>query len=148
MREYGMGPVKEPIKVVARYRDGRILRGVTRNLRPEVDETFHVLPCGHAADDPPAEVALSDLKAVFVVKTVAGNPAHQATNDQPAQPGCGVVLEVEFQDGEVIRGQSMTYTTKGAGFWLTPVDPESNNSRMYIVRASTRDIHRQMPQMN
>lgn len=133
----------EPMKVIARYRDGRMVRGTTRNLRPETNETFHLLPCGHGAHDPLMVISLADLKAVFVVKTFSGDPAYTPSNDLPPQAGHGLVLDVEFLDGEHIRGQSMTFTTRGQGFWMTPVDEGSNNRRIYVVREATRSVSRE-----
>jgi hypothetical protein len=136
----------DPMKVIVRFRNGAIIRGTTRNFRPETCSTFHVLTEGSAPGSPPTEIDLCQLKAVFVVKTYQGNSDYDVQNHLDPQPGCGVVLEVQFADGETIRGQSMTFNVNGAGFWMTPVDPESNNRRIFVVRGATIAIHREMRQ--
>ena len=57
-------------KVVVRYRDGRIIKGFTRNFFPNKD-LFHVSP----PDDPYGEgkrVQMRELKAVFLFGTLTG----------------------------------------------------------------------------
>lgn len=134
------------IKVVARYRDGKLLYGTTRNFTPEVRQVFHVTERDASPNTPPLEVNLSVLKAVFVVRTFEGDPTRHDSNDLHPQPGAGIILDVEFIDGEVVRGQSLTYNMSGAGFWLTPIDPGSNNLRIFVVRGATRVVKRHMPQ--
>ncbi|NBB96170.1 MAG: hypothetical protein GVY16_10590 [Planctomycetes bacterium] len=136
----------DPMKVIARFRNGAIIRGTTRNFRPETCSTFHVLTDGSAPGAAPVEIDLCQLKAVFVVKSYEGNPGYHVRNDLDPLPGRGVVIDVQFADGETIRGQSMTFNMSGAGFWMTPVDPQSNNRRMFVVRGATVRIRREMRQ--
>lgn len=123
--------------VVARFRDGRTLKGTTLNVdtsRP----TFHV-----RTPDGPVEVQLADLKALFFVKDHAGNPRHDeamsATAGDSRLVG-GKPTAVRFEDGETIVGSSNRFPPLGAFFYMLPVDPQSNNLRILVNRAATSAI--------
>jgi hypothetical protein len=58
-------------QVVARFRDGRTLKGTSLNVDP-ARPTFHVRTAAG-----PVEVVLAELKALFFVKDHAGDPKHQ-----------------------------------------------------------------------
>ncbi len=62
----------EPIKVVARYVRGSLVKGLTRDFFSNKSR-FHVTPMDGAADKP-IEVTINDLKAVFVVRDFTGDP--------------------------------------------------------------------------
>jgi len=59
-------------RVVARYRDGRLVKGVTSDFLP-TRELFHIAPEGGGA---PLTVKHADLKAIFFVRDFTGNPGH------------------------------------------------------------------------
>ena len=66
-----MGKV-EPIKVVARYVNGTLIKGFTQDFFPNKDR-FHMI----SADTQPGgtiEVFVKRLKAVFVVRDFRGTP--------------------------------------------------------------------------
>jgi hypothetical protein len=44
---------------------------------------------------------------------------------------------VEFKDGEVLFGYTLTYTSQGIGFFVFPGDPESNNEKVFVIHAAT-----------
>ena len=73
-------------RVVAHYRDGRLVKGTTSDFLPTRDY-FHVAPDGGGA---PVAVPIGELKALFFVKDLVGDPQHQARNEfHPAQPAGG-----------------------------------------------------------
>jgi len=43
----------------------------------------------------------------------------------------------DFQDGEAIVGSVLDYDFKRQGFFVVPVDPGSNNSRIFLVGEAT-----------
>ena len=49
-------------------------------------------------------------------------------------------IRVEFNDGEIIRGISLGYSKSKKGFFVVPVDPQSNNDRIYVIAAAVRDV--------
>jgi hypothetical protein len=121
---------------VARYTDGRLVKGTTQDFAPAKD-TFHVTPPEPGAK--PVLVSLADLKAVFFVKDLAGNPDHHDSYTF-SQPVPGRKLRVTFRDGEVIMGTTQAYQPDRAGFFLVPADPSSNNDRIFIVTRAVAGV--------
>ncbi len=131
----------EPIKVVARYTNGSVVKGFTYDFFPNKDR-FHVTP-EDGPREKPIEVAVNHLKAVFVVRDFSGNPHHverkaYSNEDIPY----GVPLEVTFADAEVLVGSSMGFDPKRSGFFISPVDPMSNNMRVFVVSSAVKRIRR------
>ena len=62
-------------KVVARYADGRLVKGYTFDFSP-AQPRFHVFE-QPSATGPSTQVLLRELKAVFFVRDFLGNPARQ-----------------------------------------------------------------------
>ncbi len=122
-------------KVVARFRDGRMLKGSTSNFSPTRDK-FHIT----TSDGKIAEVQLVHLKAVFFVKDLAGNKAYHEAKDAAGTSGIGRKVRCEFLDGEVMVGFTQGYDPSRPGFFLTPADPKSNNQRIFVVSSATRHI--------
>ena len=122
--------------VVVHWENGALLRGVTNNFFPN-KEKFHVTD-----DDTGAvrEVTFEGLKAVFFVKDLKGNPDHRERSDTE-RSGFGKKIQVQFRDGETLIGYSQGYVPGRRGFFVFPVDPDSNNDRVYVVTAATEDVH-------
>jgi len=124
-------------RVVARYRDGRLVKGVTSDFLPARD-LFHVAPEGGGA---PVAVKHADLKAVFFVRDFAGNPEHQTRNDFAAgRPAIGKQIRVVFEDGEVMVGTTQGYQPGRPGFFVVPADPVANTQRCYVISAATKEV--------
>jgi hypothetical protein len=127
----------EPVRVVARYADGRLLKGFTQNFSPDRSR-FHLTPAEGGTDGTIA-VQIKDLKAVFFVRDFAGNPKYQEQREF-AQVPQGRKVEVTFSDGEVLVGSALGYNGERAGFFFFPADPESNTLRVFIVTAAVKDV--------
>jgi hypothetical protein len=128
----------EPSKIVARYRDGRTLKGTTQNFFPN-RPVFHVNRQGKTAPGDVIEVNLEELKAVFFVKDFLGNAKHvERKKLSPGDQLQGRLMEVTCKDGEVIVGSTTGYDPKRPGFFLFPIDPSANNVRVYVVASSVR----------
>jgi hypothetical protein len=127
-------------KVVVRFVDGGVLKGMTSDFFPGKD-VFHL---SLAADPPgtePVEVRARDLKAVFFVKDHTGNPDYSERKEfDPERPPVERVIKVVFEDGEVLVGTTSGYRAGRPGFFLVPADEGSNNDRCYVVTAATREI--------
>ncbi len=127
-------------KVVARFADGRIVKGVTADFTPGKD-SFHVTDPASLAGSKPVEIHTKDLKALFFVKDPAGNPAHSERKEfEPGRAAVGRRIRVEFRDGEVLLGTTQGYQPSRPGFFVIPADEKSNNERCYIVSAATRKV--------
>lgn len=121
--------------VVARYQDGRILKGTSMDISPS-RPTFHIRP----PDGPMAEVSLSELKALFFVRTLEGNPAHQesrALDPTDIRARGNALVRITFHDGEVLVGLTIRFPPIQPFFYVIPVDATSNNLRILVNRAAT-----------
>jgi hypothetical protein len=129
----------ESNKVVAHFSDGRVLKGSTQNFLPN-RPVFHVLP---AAGGAVVEVRCEQLKALFFVKDLAGDPRRRDLRGFLAAPGeaaHGKKLAVRFADGELLCGYSLAYQPGRSGFFVFPADSAGNNLRIYVVAAATADV--------
>ena len=116
--------------VVARFADGRVLKGTSLDVDPK-GLTFHV---GTSAGEM-VEVTMADLKALFFVRSLSGNPdrsdAHDIAPTDPRIRGAKLV-EVTFTDGEKITALALRYPPNQPYFFLTPVDTGGNNIRILV----------------
>ena len=126
-------------KVIARFVDGRLLKGFTSDFNPAKD-SFHLTE--EASVSPtPRIVRRDELKALFFVKDFAGNPRHrEKKNFEPNRAVTGRRVHVLFRDGEILIGTTLGYQKGRPGFFLESVDEESNILRAYIVTAATKEI--------
>jgi hypothetical protein len=128
----------EPSKIVARYYDGRTLKGTTQNFFPN-KSIFHVNRHGGTGPGDVIEVSLEDLKAIFFVRDFTGNAKHVERKQlAPGERSQGRLMEVTCKDGEVIVGTTTGYDPKRPGFFLFPIDPSSNNARVFMVNSAVR----------
>jgi hypothetical protein len=122
--------------VVAAYRDGRRVRGRTMDFFPSRPE-FHVLEQYGASH----KVRLDELKAVFFVRDLHGNPLHERSNRfEPGRPVAGRKIRVLFDDGELLVGTTQGYEPKRPAFFVSPADPRTNSERCFVVAAATREV--------
>lgn len=125
-------------KVVARYVDGRVVKGYTFDFGA-AQPRFHVF-AQPTATGPSTRILVQELKALFFVRDFAGDPTHQDSRQFAAgEPGRHV--EVRFRDGEVMVGTVDGASTDGPGFVLVPADAESNNLRVYVVVSAIRAVY-------
>jgi hypothetical protein len=121
-------------EVVAHYLDGRVVKGISHDIDP-ARPTCHI----RTADQRPIEVKLTDLKALFFVKSLAGEPKHEegTTLDAGDQRARGAYpIEVQFADGERVVGLTVRYPPVRPFFYVLPADVRSNNLRILINRAA------------
>lgn len=128
-------------RVVARYLDGRTLKGQTADFLP-TRPSFHVIPSSQVGTAiQVVEVKIADLKAVFFVKDLVGDAAYnEAKAFAPAVRAVGRKVQVEFADGETVVGTTQGYQPDRPGFFLVPVDPKSNNDRCFVVMAAAKSV--------
>lgn len=126
-------------KIVARYADGRMVKGTTVDFFPTKD-LFHVSVTENGAARL-VEVSLKELKALFFVRDFSGDPKHVQTNEfDSSKPAPGRKLKVIFTDGEVLVGTTTGYQPGRPGFFIVPADAASNTERCYVVTAHTREV--------
>ena len=133
-------------KVVAHFKDGRIVKGHTRDFSP-VRRSFTMQP--YTGIEGPVAVFLDELKAVFHVKTFDGNPDHGRQSDQIGEipePRFMKVMDqgrkvaLQFADGERLWGYAESYDEDDPGFFFFPTDPSDNNVRIYVVKSSLKEM--------
>ena len=129
-------------QVVAHLLDGKLVKGYTWNFSPNKPR-FHVFPAALDDADGPVEVWLKDLKAVFFVRDFAGSAQYKERKEfAEGERAPGHTLEVTFVDGEVLVGSTLGYDPQRLGFFLFPVDYESNNLRIFVVFAAVKKVRR------
>jgi hypothetical protein len=127
-------------RVIARFADGRMIKGVTTDFVPTKDR-FHVTDASAAPGSKAVEIETKDLKALFFVKEFAGSLKHSDRNAfDPAHPVAGRRIMVRFKDGEVLVGTTLGYQPGRPGFFLLPANPDSNTERCYVVAAAATEI--------
>ena len=125
--------------VVVRYANGKVLQGRTFNLDAR-SPSFHLFPADTTVDRG-IEVFLKDLKAVFFVRSFAGNPAYSERKEVAGPPPPGTrKIAVEFADGEVLVGYTSTCGPRHLGIFFSPVDPDSNNVRVFAVLSAVKTL--------
>jgi hypothetical protein len=121
--------------VVVHFDDGKILKGTSVDFSP-ARPSFHLQEDGSGEI---TEIAIAGLKAVFFVKSYAGDPVHK--DDQDAErAGFGKRLQVIFRDGEKMSGYTSGYAPNRPAFFMFPADPESNNEKIFVVAAATTEV--------
>lgn len=121
--------------VVARFMNGQVVKGSTQDFHPD-RPLFHMQTRKN-----PVAVRMSDLKAVFFVKDLVGNPSRTKVRQfGPMDPGLqqGKRIAVLFKDGELLLGYTHSYTTGRQGFFLIPADPLGNATRAFVLSAAAK----------
>jgi len=132
-------------KVVARFKDGRIVKGRTNNFFPN-KPSFHIMPeSGGSAEDvrmnelKVIEIPVEALKGAFFVKDLKGDKSRKDMY-QDEIPGGGRKVRVKFFDGEVIIGYTQSYSSQAQGFFIIPADKRSNNIRIFVVKSAVDEV--------
>ncbi len=129
-------------RIVLHFHDKRLLKGYTHDFTP-LREKFHLVSEQEEDRGNIYEIRCSDLKAVFFVKSLIGDKEYvekKDFSDVDTAALRGLKVKVEFPDGEVIRGTSFGYSKNRKGFFIVPIDPQSNNERIYVVADVLRDV--------
>jgi len=129
----------EPVKVVARYANGKRVKGFSQDFFPNKDR-FHVYPAAKPSGEA-VEVLLKELKAIFFVQDFVGNYLHNERKKYTeGEKPSGRKVEVTFADGEVLVGSTLGYDPSRPGFFLFPADPKSNNIRVFAVTSAVKKV--------
>ena len=129
----------EPVKVVARYINGKRVKGYSQDFFPNKDR-FHISPADKPSGEA-TEVLVRELKAVFFVRDFTGNFQYdERKNYLEEEKPSGRKIEVTFKDGEVMVGTTLGYDPSRPGFFLFPADPKSNNIRVFAVSTAVKKV--------
>lgn len=125
-------------KIVARYLDGRLLKGIGLDINPS-RPAFHVRPTHGSA----VTVQMADLKAIFYVRSLDGDSNHDedlTPDPDDVRSRATSLVTLRFADGEIMVGLTLGYPMNRPYFFIVPVDPRSNNIRILINRAALVSI--------
>jgi hypothetical protein len=124
-------------KVVVHMKDGTIRKGITLDFDPN-HKIFYLLPA--EGGGVPLPIELERMKALFYVKDYVGNRDFVARRqfDHARRSGSKAILT--FHDGESIWGTIPEYSDQASGFYFFPVDEEDNNTRIFVVRSSVKEM--------
>ena len=145
MEEKLQGLAKNQNLVVARYRDGKMIRGVTHDFGPQ-KKGFHVNTVekhGRTVDGKVFEILLSELKAVFFVKSLEGRqgpPSLKGLMEEKSEAPGLMKVRVTFFDGEILVGTTHGYTPERDGFFIVPLERDSNNLRIFVVSSAVKKV--------
>jgi len=126
-------------EVVARYIDGRIVKGTCLDVDPN-RPTCHIKT---VEEGKMVEVKLADLKALFFVKDFGGDSSHNesATIEPSDARAKGFsIIELRFKDGERIVGLTARFPPIRPFFFILPADFASNNIRILVNRAAVVSV--------
>jgi len=117
-------------RVVVRFLDGATLKGYGDNFLPGETELL-VQDVETAAIH---TVDLGTVKALYFVKEFTTDSQISHLRSTPllyqAVPGRKIVLQ--FVDGETLEGVATLQAPPTRGFFLTPLNPNSNNRQIYV----------------
>jgi len=125
-------------QVVAHLQNGRLIKGSTVSLLQDRD-ICHIM----TRDRGMLPVRLSDLKAIFIVKDLAGNSARvdqQAIAPGDARATGAKRLQITFRDGERLLALAPAYDATRPFFFVLPADADSNNVRILVNRAALASV--------
>lgn len=146
------GPEKLPLKVIARLRDGGLVRGYFEGVSVEdlgtiLEQAAFSFPSEiklRAAESGEAlTVPLDSLKALFFVKSFEGRKEYREVKFFDKNPPIkGLWVRLQFCDKESLEGivqNSVDFLVK-PGFFLKPPDPAGNNEVLYVLKNSLADF--------
>ena len=72
--------------------------------------------------------------------SLVGSKDYNEEKDLANARGQGRRVVVTFKDGETVAGFTIGYTPERPGFFVIPVDPASNNLRVFVVNAAVAKV--------
>jgi hypothetical protein len=125
-------------KVVLHFLDGMLIKGTTSDFSEE--QTW--LHLTKRKTEETIRVALSELKAIFFVKSFDG---HQQHAEQMYLPSLSRKIVVAFKGGEKIGGDVTEMLPEKIGFFLYISDWRSNNEKIFVLNTGTEEICERRP---
>ncbi len=135
-------------KSVIRYNNGTIIKGYLKDFSPDQSEITLIV----ATTNRTLTVNIDELKAIFFVKSFEGDKEHKEIKTYGISKPSGQRVFIKFKDDESMvgflegnvpwdRGFFLSSKDKGIkGFFLLPVDLDSNNKKVFVVKSSVRDV--------
>ena len=135
-------------RVVARFNDGRVLKGYTKGFTAESP----VVVIDEAGSGKEHRIAVADLKPVFFIKSFEGNKKYRGK--KPSASACTMDIRCTsnlmtksllcgFVEGEIPWDKRFFVSREGSqvqGFFLIPVDRDSNNVKVLVFGTLVKDV--------
>ncbi len=139
-------------KVVARFNDGRVIKGYLKDF--SLDKDFIIIEGIEKKIEKKKEhkIPVEELKALFFVKSFEGDSSYREKKAYGLRKSAGRKVFIRFNDGESLVGfvegelpwKKGFFLSKSEaenkGFFLVPVDEETNNIKIFVVGSSIKDI--------
>ncbi|MBI5640726.1 MAG: hypothetical protein HZA17_09895 [Nitrospirae bacterium] len=135
-------------KAVIRFNNGCVMKGFLKDFSTELEE----MSFEEAGTGAIHRIRIEELKAVFFVKSFEGNSSHKEKKSYGITRSKGNRVFIKFRDNEALvgflvgdvpwkRGFFLSRQDKGRkGFFLLPVDEDSNNIKVFVVLSSINDV--------
>lgn len=135
-------------KAVLRYKDGTLLKGYINEFSPEAP----VVSVEEEGAGKLCDIEIDKLKAIFFVRSFAGNPDRNERKSYGISKPRGNRVFIRFHDNETLvgflegdvpweKGFFLSKHNKGVkGFFIYPVDLDSNNIKVFVVASSVVDV--------
>jgi len=121
-------------KVIARFKNGTLMKVQTTDFFPNKTNFLLELPSGEVVD-----IETEQLKALFFVKDFEGDKNRKDSYND-AVPGGGRKVQIKFKDGKSVIGYSQGFSPDRPGFFVIPADTQSNNERFFAVTSATEKV--------
>lgn len=143
-----MGKYYTMEKVVLRFNSRAILKGQLSDFSPESNR----LSFKETSAKDKISIDIQELKAIFFVKSFKGKINYREHKTYTARSTRNKKVFVKFKDGESLTGYLegpipwekgfflSGKKTKLKGFFVLPTDKGSNNSKIFIINSSVRDV--------
>jgi len=125
-------------RVVVHTAKGEIIKGYTADFSK--DRPSFLLSTEESGIKINQTILLADLKAVFFVKTFEGNFLHKTLHTFDDLKGYGKKVMIKFRDGERFYGRVEVLSPEDSGFFMFPLDSESNTLRAFVLKDFISDV--------
>ena len=128
----------EKVPVVLRYLNGDMEKCL---IKPYISCSIKVIQV-IKQDGSVRTIPIESLKAIFFVKELNGK-GHKKGSWEEEDPNAlkvGKKIVVTFKDDEKIKGKVLGEWEKGEGFFIYPIEKDSNNLKIFVVRSSITKI--------
>ncbi len=135
-------------KAVLRFNNGNVLKGYLKDFSPNMSE----IALEESANRKIHAVKMDELKAIFFVRSFQGDSEYREKKAYGISKPRGQRVFIKFRDDESVVGFLegdvpwekgfflSRQDKKSKGFYVTPVDEDSNNIRVFVVSSSVKDV--------
>ena len=124
-------------EVVGKCRDGRLVRGYTRDFSP-LRTYLHVSPAPAAKES--QFVSLNDLDALFIMRDPAPADGGDAVMARESGTPYGRKVALVLPSGEDLVGSTLNYSRDGNGFFIHPSDNDFGVARVFVTQRGIRSV--------